>query len=192
MNEDPRLRRSSSQQEISFEASPESKASYMNSAQTQEEHDVRAARKRKHSLSLFTDTAQVWPRAFGEQKLPLILYRGLACLAWNQELACHTHQRNTSVLGKSASSRLFTAQDEPITALVATRRWWTSSFFRKFEKTLYSGRFTIPHQWKGIVKGTARRRLMAFNGPICGYGPTLQSDQARSLRGDAVSLVNAV
>lgn len=46
MNEDPRLRRSSSQEETASDASPEAKASYMNSAQTKEEYDVRAARKR--------------------------------------------------------------------------------------------------------------------------------------------------
>lgn len=58
-----------------------------------------------------------------------------------------------------------------------------ASFSRKFGKTLYPGRDTIPYQWKGIVKGTVRRKLMAFNGPVWGYGLTLQSDQACSLRG---------
>ncbi|CAG1980641.1 unnamed protein product [Fusarium graminearum] len=66
-----------------------------------------------------------------------------------------------------------------------------ASFFRKFGKTLYPGRDTIPYQWKGIVKGTVRRKLMAFNGPVWGYGLTLQSDQACSLRGGAVALANA-
>ncbi|UZP36369.1 hypothetical protein NXS19_004185 [Fusarium pseudograminearum] len=172
MNEDPRLRRSSSQQEISFEASPESKASYMNSAQTQEEHDVRAARKRKHSvrpkerwsghlesknyLSSCTEASLAW---HGIRNL-LAIHINETLLFWASLLHPDFLQHKTSL------SRLLWRRGD--------------------------GRVTIPHQWKGIVKGTARRRLMAFNGPICGYGPTLQSDQARSLRGDAVSLVNAV
>ncbi|PCD18626.1 hypothetical protein FGRA07_06379 [Fusarium graminearum] len=34
-----------------------------------------------------------------------------------------------------------------------------ASFFRKFGKTLYPGRDTIPYQWKGIVKGTSLSTL---------------------------------
>ncbi|KAF5237178.1 hypothetical protein FAUST_6206 [Fusarium austroamericanum] len=64
-----------------------------------------------------------------------------------------------------------TAQDEPITALVATRRWWvsTTSFFRKFEKILYPGRVTIPYQWKGILKGTRSGLFTKESSSSLGY-----------------------
>ncbi|CEF75823.1 unnamed protein product [Fusarium graminearum] len=58
-----------------------------------------------------------------------------------------------------------------------------ASFFRKFGKTLYPGRDTIPYQWKGIVKGTlATGHIDGFPFAIHGHSVDLDDNGNISFR----------